>query len=234
MEVPCEADAIVAFLEPLAANRIWGVGRVTEQKLLKHGITTIGDIQRCDAEKLIPILGENYAPHLWALAHGRDERRVQTSTPEKSISNERTFRQDVCDHAVLRQTLLELAEKVGRRMRRAGFFARTASIKLRFSDFKTITRQQTFDFPTNTDRNLLHSAFSLFENEDVRRSIRLIGFGVDQLLTEVEAQAGQLTLFPEIDPVAQDEHDSRLDDAVDAVREIYGTDAIKRGTPRET
>ena len=195
VEVPEDENGIIAFLAPLEVSRIWGVGRVTGERLKKHGIRTIGDLQACDPEKLVPALGANTAQHLWALAHGRDERSVETAVREKSISNEHTFGEDVRDEEVLHQVLLELTEKVGRRMRRAGFFARKASIKLRYDDFQTLSRQLTFPVPTNTDRNLLQAAFELFEKETLTGAVRLIGFGVGQLLHEDEMTSAQPDLF---------------------------------------
>jgi len=166
---------MLAFLAMLPVTKIWGVGKRTEQVLARAGFRTIGDIQRATEPGLAAVVGANAARDIWQLAHGQDDRPVATDWEEKSISTEETFDVDCADPDVLSQTLLELVERVGARLRQAGKLARTGQIKVRFGDFSTITRQRAFSASTNTDRGLLRCARELYEREHIQRPVRLLG-----------------------------------------------------------
>jgi DNA polymerase-4 len=129
--------------------------------------------------------------------------------------------------------LIELAENVGRRLRRAERMARTGHLKVRFSDFQTVTRQQALPRPTHTDRDLLDAAVGLFGQQKLKRPVRLIGFGVSGLLGASESERPvQQELFAEpIEPAEQRQR--HLDAAVDSVRERFGRGALKRGDWRD-
>jgi DNA polymerase-4 len=229
--VPVSEPEILEFLAPLRVGRIWGIGKVSAAQLEKAGIRTIGELQQRTVGDLARCLGsESLARHAWELARGRDDRLVVTDWVEKSISNETTFDEDCADQEVVRQTLLELTERVGSRLRNEGMRARTAQIKIRRSDFSTITRQCSFAAAVDSDRDLLDAAFRLFDREQVRHPVRLIGFGVSNLLAgTAEAMPAQPLLFPELDPARTDPRNQRIDTAVDALRRTFGRQAIKRG-----
>ena len=229
-EVPSDPQAIIDFLAPLPVTRIWGVGKRSAENLKTYGILKIADLQALSLEQLQSISGDRYGGHLYELARGIDNRDVEEGSPEKSISNEHTYRHDCKDEAQLHQTLLEIAENVGRRLRRSGMLACTAAIKVRFEDFSTHTRQQPLDPPSSSDRELMQAAFSLFEQEPADRAIRLIGFGVSNLISPEEARAREAPmLFEEMDPVVKQEKDHKLDLAVDKLRDQFGNDVIRRG-----
>lgn len=228
--VPSDPAEILAFLAPLPIRKIWGVGKVTEQQLNRAGITTIGQIQARKESDLARELGPSLAHHVWTLARGLDDRPVETHWEEKSISNETTFDQDCPDPDIWRQTLIELAENVGRRLREAGKTARTVDIKVRFGDFTTVSRQLSFRNPTDSDRDVLHSVLGLFEKMNVKRPVRLLGVGVSHLTTAGETNpSDQPLLFPELEPKAAGKKDRSLDEAVDRLRKKLGPDAVKRG-----
>jgi DNA polymerase-4 len=227
--VPTDAAAIIEFLAPLPVKRIWGVGKVTERQLARYGIRTIGDVQRLDLGTLARYVGTSLADHLWRLSRGEDERPVVTEREEKSISNEETFEEDCDDRERVRQTLIELTEKVGRRLRRSGKLARTGQIKIRFEDFTTLTRQQSFPVATSADRALIDCALALFERLNVRRPVRLVGFGVSNLVAPDELDTRQPTLFSNLPPDGEAARQQALDRAVDELRTKYGTDILKRG-----
>jgi DNA polymerase-4 len=225
--MPTEPAAIAAFLAPLPVTRIYGVGDATAQVLKNHGLTTIGQIQALPKNQLETLFGPSFADHLYALARGEDSRALVMHWEEKSISNETTFDEDCAAPDVLRQTLLELVEQVGRRLRRHRKRARTVTIKIRFPDFKTITRQASLPQPTDTDRELIHAAFALYDGQAIKGALRLLGFGVSNLVAPGQAPPAQALLF-EDHPPERRKKDERLDKAVDAVREKFGTDALKR------
>lgn len=225
-EVPGQAEAIRSFLAPLPVSRIWGVGKVTEKHLHSFGLRTMGDVQQLGLKGLIPMVGETMARHLVELANGRDDREVVTEYEAKSISSETTFDEDCEEPQIVRQTLVNLAEEVGVRLREDGRKARTAHLKLRYEDFSTLTRQMPLAKPTHTDRDLIACATTLFEREAVSRPVRLIGFGVSGFSGE-EPEELQLSIFPE-EP--GDTRQESLDKAADAVRARFGRNAVKRAS----
>jgi len=227
--VPVTEPEIMAFLAPLPVTKMWGIGKVTGARLAKEGIRGIGQLQALDIKALEHLFGKSSAVDMADLARGRDSRPVITHWEEKSISNEHTFLHDESDIERVRQRLLELAEEVGGRLRKSGKLARTAQIKLRFGDFSTITRQTSFPAALNNDRELIACALALFEREHVKRAIRLVGFGVSNLVVPDQAVPAQQELFKESSGRKQDGRNKKIDQAVDAVRHSFGSDAIKRG-----
>jgi DNA polymerase-4 len=226
--VPTDPEAIVQFLAPLPVSRIFGVGEVTEQALKKHGLKTIGQLQAAPRAHLAALFGDLFADHLHSLARGMDDRPLVMEWEEKSISNETTFEADCASRDILRQTLLELAEHVGRRLRRHGKLARTVQIKARFPDFRTITRQASLPEPTDADRELIRAGFALYEKAGLQGPLRLLGFGVSNLVTPRQGPERQPLLFEEPRPERR-KKDKRLDKAVDDLRNKFGDDILKRG-----
>lgn len=223
-----EAD-IRAFLAPLPVTRIWGVGKVTAETLRRQGVVTIGDVQRRSAAELAERFGPVLAAHMHELALGHDDRPVVTEYEAKSISSEHTFLEDCSDRGVQRQTLIEHAEHVGRRLRASGKLARTGQLKLRYDDFQTVTRRQTFDTPTSSDRSFITCALALLEKQRVTRPVRLLGFGVADFVDATATAPDQPFLFAELDPARRVTKDARLDQAVDRLREQFGEGAVRRG-----
>ena len=223
---PTEPEAIRAWLAPLPVERMWGVGAKTAESLRRHGLLTFGDLQSRSLEPLARSVGVRQAERLSRLARGEDDRPVQTEREEKSISNERTFGEDLTDPQAMRRALNALVEKVGGRLRAKGRYAGTASIKVRFGDFRTFTRQQPLSPATHRDADLIAAAMALFERVPLRRGVRLLGFGVTQLCEDPADLAGaQLDLFqPPPTPA-----DDALDQAVDEVRKRFGSASVRRG-----
>ncbi len=220
---PEQPDEIARFLAPLPITRIWGVGRKTAERLASFGLRTIGDAQQRGYAFLKTILGETAAEHVHELAFGRDDRPVITEREAKSISSETTFDEDCNDPDLIRQTLIEQAEHVGARLRRSGREARVGHIKLRFEDFRTVTRQEAFGRRTDTDQSLIRCALRLLEREKPAQPVRLIGFGVSGFESVGGDFGGWLFQEP------RDEKNRRLDAAVDQVRSRFGAEKLKRG-----
>lgn len=224
--VPDDPAGIRAFLAPLPAKRIFGIGKVATGILEQGGIRTIGDIQKAYPATLSRLLGAAAAEHLAALAVGLDDRPVETEREEKSISREHTFAEDEADVAVVRATLLDLAADVARRTREAGRFASTGKIKLRWADFTTLTRQEGFATPACDDFTFRETALRLFEREPLRgRRVRLIGFGVTGLSDSRVVQPG---LFVAEADVVREKRE-RVSRALDAIRDKLDGGAIGFG-----
>ena len=211
------------ILDPLPVSRIWGVGKVTEKALISKGIDTIKQLREAPSEVLKSIFGDQTA-HMLRLANGIDNRNVEPSREAKSISSEQTFATDTADKEVLLGVLLNQVEDVAQRLRTEGLIARTITLKLRYDDFRTVTRSMTFDCPTNTTKTLWQNAKEVFVKWHKKSAgpLRLLGFGVSGLQ---RYGTGQQQLFAE----PEDEKQKRLDKAFDNIRGKFGDDALRRG-----
>jgi DNA polymerase-4 len=179
-----------AFLRPLSVGAIHGVGPVTARALAKAGISTIGDLQDTSAD-LSPIVG-SFAAKLKERAFGNDERIVDSSEERKSISSETTFLEDTDDRPALRAALSELALDVANTLEQHGLGALTVQVKVRYSDFTTLTRQVRVEEPVTTSREIYRLAcFLLARHRLVKAPLRLLGVGVSTL---VPPHAPQLRL----------------------------------------
>ncbi|SEA87491.1 DNA polymerase IV [Leifsonia sp. 21MFCrub1.1] len=175
----------LTFLRPLPVGALWGVGASTQASLERMGLLTVGDLADAPLHVLQKAVGDAGGRKLHDLANGRDARRIVTESREKSIGHENTFGTDVGDLDTLRREFLRLSGRVGERLRTHAMIARTMSIKVRFSDFRTITRSRTLAEPTNVGRRLFEEAWDVFGalNLDVRQTpLRLIGVRAEQLL----------------------------------------------------
>lgn len=176
------ASETTAFLHPLPVSALWGVGRVTEQSLLKLGLRTVGDVAEMPADALTRAVGPALAARLSRLANGIDPRDVETRRVEKSIGHETTFHHDLVDHDEIARELLRLATDVGVRLRRSATVARTVTLKLRYGDFTTVTRSRTLAEPTDVARRIYEEALvPLGELVGDGRRVRLIGVRAEHL-----------------------------------------------------
>lgn len=211
------------ILDPLPVSAIWGVGKVTEKALRSKGINTIKQFRETPVEFLHSILGSQ-TPHMLRLAQGVDNRDVESSREAKSVSSEQTFATDITDKEFLLNILLNQVEEVSQRLRADSLQAKTITLKLRYEDFKTITRSATLSNPTNITSTLWQEAKGLFVKWHTKSAgaLRLLGFGVSALSDE---GSGQRLLFS--DP--EEEKQRRLDKAFDEIRNRYGNNAVKHG-----
>ncbi|MDH3691082.1 MAG: DNA polymerase IV [Gammaproteobacteria bacterium] len=216
-------EDVQPFLEPLAVTRLWGVGKQAARKLAQLDIDTIGALRRQPRELLIELFG-NQGSHLLALARGIDPRTVVPDHRAKSISHETTFATDVTDIDVLRSTLLTQTEQVARRLRRQELRGRTVILKLRFSDFRTLTRSQSLADPTHSTHEVWRCAASLLQRTLTRKqfAIRLLGMGVSGFGTPDSAQ-GDLFYQRVRDKQAV------IDVTTDRINERFGRTAVRRG-----
>jgi len=186
---------VQSFLDPLAISRLWGVGPKTESKLVKMGIKTILQLRHYDKEILIERFGR-LGEHLWKLSNGIDQRALVVQREAKSMGHERTFAEDVGDIETLEKTLKLLCEKISDRLCARGLAGRTVALKLRYSDFKTITRQTTFPQPVESADHIYPAVHRLIRKfRDPKQRIRLVGVSVSSLETEADRGAQQMKLF---------------------------------------
>lgn len=216
-----EPGTEAAFLAPMPIRKLWGVGQVMERRLAELGITTIGDLARLPCDELVRRFGLASGEGLFRASHGIDESVVTPEHEAKSLSREETFARDVRDEAILRRELLRLSDEVAWRLRRHHLRARTVTLKLRYADFSTLTRQTTLSDPTDSGPVIDAHAAVLLEQAWDRRPVRLIGVGGSNLV-----QGGrQLSLFEEADG-----RQGQLEAALDHIRERYGESAIRRAS----
>ncbi|NUN68086.1 MAG: DNA polymerase IV [Bacteroidetes bacterium] len=208
------------FLAPLDINVIPGVGKKTEVELRKYDINLIRDIQKLSPQTLEDILGD-HGGYFYRTAMGIGSDTLDVEWKRKSISSEHTFGKDTADTERLLRYLFDLTEGVCYNTRRYGWKGKTVKLKLRYSDFTTITRNITLKEPTNDDRVVFDAVKGIFLKAFHRRStVRLLGVGLTQF---TEAKEESLSLFPE------DEKRTQMLSAVDKLKKKFGDDAIHTG-----
>ena len=207
------------FLAPMPVETIPGVGKVTLRALHDKGFYKIGDITKVSEEYFGSAFGK-YGIDLWHKAHGEGTKYLNPPQERKSISKERTYHEDVMDKKEIETTLFRLTGEVCQSLRDKNWQASTISIKLRYSDFQTITRAKTIS-ATDDDKTIYDTAVNLFRNAYTRRvSIRLIGIH----LSKFSEFAEQEQLFEDKDVIRE-----KMLKAVTKLRDMYGYDAIQFG-----
>jgi DNA polymerase-4 len=208
------AAATLAFLHPLPLGALWGVGPSTKEKLERLGLRTVRDIAMSPVDLITAAVGSSMGAHLHRLANGVDDREIQVTRVEKSVGHETTFAEDIADERELRRVLLDLSHRVGERLRHHHLAGRTIALKLRYSDFTTISRSHTITDPTDVSRRIYEEAAGVFAKIDrAGRAVRLIGVRVEQL----EAAGGSGALWNE------DEEWEQLDGVTDSVNARFGS-----------
>jgi DNA polymerase-4 len=214
-------DEVVPFVQQLPVAALWGVGERTEEALVRLGLRTVADIAHTPLATLVRGLGEAAGHHLHELSWGRDPRPVEREQREKSIGSDETFDADIDDAVEIHRHLLGLSERTAARMRAAGLTGRTVTLKVRFSDFTTITRSRTLREPTDSGRTIHEAAVGLFDALGLQRArIRLVGVRLEKL---VEA-----SISPIQGVIGEPEHGWRdADRAVDRARSRFGSGSVR-------
>jgi DNA polymerase IV len=217
-----QPDGELAFLHPLPVERLWGVGPVTAGKLRDRGITTVGEVAKLGEAALVSMVGQAAGRHLHALAHNRDPRPVDVGRRRRSVGSQRALGRSPKSPDDLDAVVVGLVERVTRRMRSAGRAGRTVVLRLRFDDFSRATRSHTLPWPTAHTHTILATARALLATATPmieRQGITLVGVAVGNL---DDSGVVQLTL-------PFDRHSGgALDDALDDVRDRFGSDAVTR------
>jgi DNA polymerase-4 len=241
-----EPGGELAFLHPLPVGALWGVGPATLTRLERYGVRTVGDLAQLPLATLESAVGRAHGRHLHDLAHAVDPRSVDPAQEVKSISHEETYPTDRFDPGELRTEAVRMADAVAARLRRHGSVARTVTIKVRFGDFRTITRSATPAEAVATGPAVARVAKDLLARVDVAPGVRLLGVGVSNLVAPGAGGAGeQLSLLDDLAPAAPDAAGTEggdaapaapagggaaawaaATDAVDRARERYGADAV--------
>jgi DNA polymerase-4 len=180
---------VATRLSPLSVRRLNGVGPKSAAKLARLGIATIGELAASDPAWLRQHFGASYGAWLAAAARGQDDRPVVTESEPKSISRETTFERDlhaVRDRRQLSEIFTELCVDVSNDLRRKRYMGRTIGIKLRFEDFRTVTRDQTIAAPTDDAATIRRAAGACLKRVDLARRIRLLGVRVGSLSPKVD------------------------------------------------
>ena len=207
------------FLAPMPIEKIPGIGKQTATQIRKHGFTIIEDLQIVGEKRLVELF-DDQGRWLFRRAKGIGSDKISTGSEVKSVSHEHTFDEDVADKDTLMSTLLYLTEKVAKRLRNIETLARTATLKLRYSDFRTITRSKTLSHPTSNDIILFRIVSNLFEKEfSGRKKVRLIGVAA----TNLSMSGFQLDFLS-----AQDGKEKHLLESIDKVKDKYGFSALLR------
>lgn len=215
-----EAGDEKTFLKDLPIARLWGVGKKTEMVLNRLGISTIGQVAEMPEEQLSQRLGK-WGRALWRLSHGIDARPVVTSSQQKSISQERTFEDDIDDEDLIERTLFRLSDDLSRLMRSHHLKGRTLTLKIRLEDFSTFTRNQSVsDFVDSPDvlRGVMINLYRDFDRGG--KKVRLLGVGVSQLNS---ASGEQLGLFAQESPLS-----AKVTELLDLLKDKYGEDVVSR------
>lgn len=220
--------AAVPFLRSLPVRSLWGVGAKTQDALARYGIRTVAELADADISLVQRAVGRASGAHLHDLSWGRDPRAVEPTRAERSIGAETTFAEDTRDIAQIEAKLLALADRCASRLRGQALMAQTVSIKVRTSDFRTLTRSRTMDNPSDGSQTIFQVARALFSGIDLRGlAVRLVGVRAESLKPRE-----QVVLQPTLEESTDDSAGMQreVESAMDLVRRRFGTAAIGIGT----
>ena len=220
-----QRERVLEFLHPLPVEALWGVGETTGDALRKLGLKTVGDVASLSRRTLERAIGDAMGAHLHELSHGRDPRRVEPYEPARSVGSEETFATDLDATEDILREVLRLSDRTASRLRAKGVCGRTVTLKVRFSNFKTITRSRTGEAPMETGAEIYAAARDLYLKLDPDRPrIRLLGVSISGL---IDGPAGR-----QLDLLESDSR-SRWSDAtkaIDSIRTRFGDSAVGPAT----
>lgn len=216
-------EQVAPFIAALPIQKVPGVGKKTAGQLTLMGINTLGDVHKFPESLLVERLGK-FGRRLVRLASGIDHTPVTPHTPHKSISTERTLAENTRDKQLLKHHLLKQSEEVARQLRKAGFRAKTITLKIKFADFTLVTRRTTLNTPTQSSKTIHLHAAKLLDAYKLPQPLRLIGVGTSGFKSG--SMPVQLGLFDQVKE--NSESWEKVDRAMENIAEKFGRDAIKR------
>ncbi len=209
-----KSPGMIEKIRRLPVSFIWGVGRVTNISLASLGIKTIGDLSKIPFEVLKVKFGDSLAKFMHDMANGIDDREVIPYQEPKSIGRETTFTKDISSIETLKATFLFLSQKISMNLHSRGYRGRTITIKVRYSDFKTMTKRMTLKNYTSAIFDIYKSSLALLKELDlVRKKVRLVGISVSDL--KLSSILGNV-LFDE------ERKDEKLTGAIEKISEKFG------------
>jgi len=215
------ADKVIEFLHPLPIGALWGVGEKTAEQLSRLGLVNVSDIANTPVKTLARVVGQAAAEHLYELSWGRDPRIVTPNQAEKSIGAERTFESDIDDPEEILAQILDLSNKVAKRLRAANYFSRTITIKVRFADFTSVTRSKSLPSSTDLATDIYATSKGLFEAMHLQRArIRLVGVRATGLVPTSESSV-------QLEFSERDSGWREAEEAMDQVSLKFGNSAVK-------
>ena len=219
-----KADAVQQFLQPLPVEALWGVGAATAETLRRLGLKSVGDVATIPRRTLERAIGDSLGAHLHDLANGVDDRRVTPHEPAKSVGSEETFSSDLDDTEIILREILRLADRTASRLREKGMCGRTVTLKVRWSNFKTITRSRTMPAEFDNAAEIYEAVRALYLKLDPQRPrIRLLGVSVSSL---VPGPPRRQLLLDDSGRAAWNE----AAQAVDDIRRRFGDEAVTPAT----
>jgi DNA polymerase-4 len=174
-------DERAHILQPLPVRKLWGIGPKTEAYLKDMGTETIGALASLSLDTLVDKFGSSYGNYLYHASRGIDDSPLVTHWEPKSISRETTFQKDVMNWQFIAKTLAELTREVVTDMKENGFKARTVTVKIRFSDFETLTRAHTIPQSTDAEGEIRKAAFACLKRVELKKKVRLVGVRASHL-----------------------------------------------------
>jgi len=230
------------FLAPLRVGKLWGVGEATRSALAELGIQTIGDLAGIPEETVVRKLGKHGA-HLHRLAHGIDDREVEPEREIQSMGRENTFDEDLVEILELRKELLDIATRTAARLRNHRLKGRTVTLKVKYSDFRQVTREVTLPLGIDDGGEIFRQALALLEKTEAgKKPVRLLGIYLSNFGGEPgrETGSGQIPLFgnrpgtgvssPRSAVGRDPARTEKLNKAVDRIRGKYGEKGIRPAT----
>lgn len=212
----------VSFVRGLPVSALWGVGPATLAKLTRIGVASVADLAVLDEPVLARAVGASHASHLRDLANAIDDRPVTPRRESRSVGNEETFTHDIADRAELSAHAVRLVDSAMKRVRAESLSARTVTLKVKFPDFRTVTRSTTVGHGLTTAQSVTALVLDLLDRVEIGDGIRLLGVSLSNFTSGGE----QLQLFGTGDAEALEDAWSPATETIDEIRRRFGDESI--------
>lgn len=178
-----DEEDIETKILPLAARKLWGVGPKTEAALREMGVETIGDLAGLPLDRLTACFGDSYGRYLYRASRGIDDSPLVIAWEPKSMSREVTFQRDIDRWQAVARNIAAVVKEVAADLKEAGYRTRNVTLKIRFSDFETLTRAKTMTEPTDSEEEIRRAAFDCLKRIPLKKRVRLIGIRAGKLVS---------------------------------------------------